>query len=72
MLWFYFRRSDGRLELHTEQQVCDPFLETSFWANAVGRRYYLLTEKNKYKEMQSRVTYPGQPAKPELHRIVEA
>lgn len=72
MLWFYFRRSDGPLEQRTEQQVCDSFLETSFRANAVGRRYYLLTEENKYKETKSHVPYPGQPAKPELRRIVEA
>lgn len=72
MLWFYFRRSDGPLEQRTEQQVCDSFLETNFRANAVGRRYYLLTDENKYKEAESRVPYPGQPAKPELRRIVEA
>jgi SAM-dependent methyltransferase len=72
MLWFYFKRSDGPVEKRTEQQVCDSFLETNFRANAVGRRCYLLTETNKYQEMKSRIAYPGQPAKPELRRIVEA
>lgn len=72
MLWFYFKRSNNSAPRKSEQQICESFLKTRFRQNAVTRRSYVLNPDDTFSQVNSTVSYPGMPAKPELRRIVQA